>query len=451
MKIIRKNIWRNYTENIDNVVKWSFWNDFIPYEGGVICFNTSSGAIVLFDAEEYSKYKEKPSLLPDTFAQFGIIVSGNLDEKQEWCAEYRRGKEDASFLDLTILSTQQCQFKCVYCFEGEKGNKTLTDETSAAIKSFLEKRAGTFNKLRVAWFGGEPLLEVERIRELSAFFLDFCKKHNISYYADVTTNGYALNPSKCEIFFNECNIKRYIITVDGIAAVHDKRRPLRNGAGTFDVIWNNIVTLVNIGAGVTIRVTIDKVNAGNVKELIDRIAESEIARKTGLMFVRTIDYLYTPDSVKDTIYKSEEFAPIEMELIEYAHSKGILEYATPRPCPLGGCLRKGDIVIGTKGEIYKCLDTVGEEQWITGDISGDNENSGAGWYRDWLSWEPSANATCAECKLQPLCNGGCPHNALFASKKHGTDTQCPDWKFNYKKNVQLYTQKRLQLHEYQEV
>jgi uncharacterized protein len=242
-----------------------------------------------------------------------------------------------------------------------------------------------------------------------------------------------------------------MITVDGTADVHNKRRPLLNGTGTFDVIWNNISTLVHIGAAVTIRVTIDKTNADYVKELIDRIADSEIAKKVGLVFVRTIDYLFTPDSIKDTIYSNEEFAGIEMELIEYAHLRGVLEYTVPGPCPLGGCLRKGDIVIGVNGEIYKCLDTIGDKQWITGHLSDDNECTNADWYQDWLSWEPSTNATCKECKLQPLCNGGCPHNALFSSKKHGADNQCPDWKFNYKKNIQLYTNKKLQIYEYQEV
>ena len=452
MKIIRKNVWRTYPECIDKVVKWSFWNDIIPYEEGwVICFNTRSGAIVMLSEEECSKCKEQPCSVPDILAQLGIVVSDDINEKQEWNSEYKQGKEDTSFLDLTIVSTMQCQFKCIYCFEGEKSNSVLTNETCAAIKSFMEKRAGTFNKLHVTWFGGEPLLGIKQIRKLSAFILDFCKKHNIYYYADITTNGYALTSSRCNILVNECNIKRYIITIDGTADVHNKRRPLFNGAGTFDVIWNNIATLVNINAEVTIRVTIDKTNAHNVKKLIDQIADSAIAKKAGLVFVRTIDCLFTPGSIKNTIYTIEEFAKIEMEFIKYSYSKGILKYTTPGPCPLGGCLRSGDVVIGTQGEIYKCLDTIGDEQWITGHISDDNESTDAEWYQDWLSWEPSNNAICAVCKLQPLCNGGCPHNVLFSSKKHGTNNQCPDWKSNYKESIQLYVTEKLQTHEYQEI
>ena len=58
MKIIRKNAWHSYTECSGKAMKWSFWNDIIPYGEEAICFNTRSGAIVVFDKEEYRQYKE---------------------------------------------------------------------------------------------------------------------------------------------------------------------------------------------------------------------------------------------------------------------------------------------------------------------------------------------------------------------------------------------------------
>lgn len=451
MKIIRENTWQEYPEHSAQHIKWSFWNDIIPYLNDYICFNTRSGAIIVLSQDEKIKLKERPSSAPDILYRMGIMVPNDRNEKQEWLAEYRKGKMDTSFLDLTILPTHQCQFKCIYCFEGEKNSNVLTDKACADIQSFLKKRVDSVNKLHITWFGGEPLLGINRIRQLSAFMLDLCKEHNIHYYADMTTNGYALSPSRCDLLINECHIKRYIVTIDGTADVHNRRRPLRNEAGTFDTIWHNITMLIKTGADVCIRVTIDKSNINNIREFIDFIANSEVAAKTGLVFVRTIDYLFTPDSIKSNLYTVEEFANIEMELIKYAHQKQILRYTIPSPCPLGGCLRKGDVVIGTKGEIYKCLDTVGDAQWITGHISDVNESIDANWYQDWLSWEPSDNTTCKECKLQPLCNGGCPHNALFSSKMHGTAYQCPEWRSNYKEKIQLYVNERLKAYEYQEV
>lgn len=452
MKIIRKNIWQTYPEYTDvQNIKYSFWNDYISYQDKEIWFNTYSGAIVVLNSNECSLYRERPQLAPDIFIQLGIMVPANLNEPEAWTSEYKRGKNDDSVLDLTILLTMRCQFKCIYCFEGEKNHSNINNETVEAIKTFIERRTDSCKTLHITWFGGEPLLEIKRIRELSAFCIEFCRNHNIVYYADVTTNGYALTPSICNILTNECHIKRYIITIDGPPEIHDKRRPLVNGKGTFDIIWKNIAMLVESDAEVTIRVTIDRSNTDSVKRLIDLLAKSKIAKKTGIVFVRTIDYSLTPDKVKNTIYTSEAFAKIEMKYVKYAHAKGLLEYTTPRPCPVGGCIRKGDVVIGTKGEIYKCLDTIGEKKWITGHITDDNEVNNTSWYHDWLSWEPSDSIHCKVCKLQPLCNGGCPHNALFSSKKHGTNEQCPDWKVNYPKNIQLYVEEKLKNNNYEEV
>lgn len=453
MKIIRNNVWHHSDKMVSEHIKWSFWNDKIPFGDKYICFNTYTGAIVVFNKEEYSECANN-HLSPHSssiLAKLGIIVPEQIDEKHEWYEKYRHGKKNTSILDLTIILTLKCQFNCVYCFEGEKSNMVLKDKTCEDIKEFIKSRAGHFHTLHITWFGGEPLLEINRLKELSIFFLDFCRRHGVKYYADITTNGYALTPSKCNLLINECSVKRYIITIDGTTTIHDKRRPLKNGKGTFDVIWGNIATLIKTGADVTIRATIDKSNSDHIKDLIDLIANCEWSKRVNLAFVRTIDYLFTPKNIYNTIYTYDEFAKIEMKFIKYAHLRGILPYKTPRPCPLGGCLRKGDIVIGTEGEIYKCLDTIGEKEWIVGHITDESDLPEVNWYQDWLSWEPSKSSDCKECKLIPLCNGGCPHNALFLSKKHGADNQCPDWKLNYRNQIQLYVEEKLLSNEYQEI
>lgn len=452
MKIIRNNVWHNSGKTVCGHAKWSVWNDTFPFKDSYICFNTYTGALVVFSKKEYTENADHlPTLSLSILAELGIIVPEQIDEKQEWYKKYRQGKKDTSILDLTIVLTLKCQFNCIYCFEGEKNNLVLTNKTSNDIKKFIESRSGQFQTLHITWFGGEPLLGMSRLKELSSFFIDFCQKQNIKYYADITTNGYALTLSRCHQLINNCSVKRFIITIDGTAAIHDKRRPLKNGEGTFEVIWRNIATLLNIGADVTIRITVDKSNSNHIKDFIDLIANSEFSKRVNIVFVKTIDYSFTPMNIHNTIYTYDEFAKIEMELIKYAHLQGILSYKTPRPCPLGGCLRKGDIVIGTEGEIYKCLDTIGEKEWIVGHITDASDLPDVSWYQDWLSWEPSKSSDCKDCKLLPLCNGGCPHNALFLSKKHGADDQCPDWKLNYRNQIQLYVEEKLLSNECKEV
>lgn len=445
MKIIRKNVWQENQSPTSDKTKWSFWNDLIPYHGKYICFNTRSGATLVLDENELD------AQLPQLY-DMGVLVDAECDELDKWSKEYCRGKNDNSVVDMTIQLTQQCQFQCIYCFEGmDKGSSILTDKTSRDICNYIERRAPELKVLHITWFGGEPLLGIKRIQELSQFFLQICQRYGIKYYADMTTNGYTLTQANCNLLLNKCQVKRFIITIDGIKGVHDNRRPLRNGSGTFDIIWKNIGNLLEFGATVTIRVTIDKSNINEIKPFIDFVANSEYARKVHIIFTKTFAVDSTPENIRELIYTDNEFSKIEMDLIEYAHNVGLLDFRTPRPTPLGGCLRKGDMAIGTEGEIYKCNSTMGNPEWITGNLGDTIDKEEPEWYKTWLNWEPAKRTKCRLCKLQPLCNGGCPHNTLFSSKMHGTEIPCPDWIQNYKEKVIRFVEDALTNNVYEEI
>lgn len=423
-----------------NSLKWSVWNDKIDVnENELVAFNTFSQNAVLMDVSEMKDPAVLDEPLRNTLFQLGILVASDKDERAEWETHFFKGKEDLSYIDLTILLTQDCQMQCVYCFEGTKSKSKINPSTMNDILLFLENHSGTCKKLRVTWFGGEPLLAYDRLREMSIVLMNFCKEHCIKYSADITTNGFALNRQRCEELISCLNVKRYIITVDGPKDIHEQRRPLSSRKSSFPVIWRNVETLVEMGAWVTLRMTIDKDNVSHIPVLLDQIANSKLNRRVGLAFCRTIDYNYTPDEISESLYSEVEFAEVEWRLIQYAHRLGLWEYHFPHAAPSGGCLRKGDIVIGVNGEIYKCLDTVGNTQWITGHIGvkGNATERIPKWYDLWHEWSPLKNDICKDCVLIPLCNGGCPHNALFTDKKHGTLSSCPDWKANYQKQIKL--------------
>lgn len=416
--------------------QWSVWNDIIEVdEHFIVLFNTLTQTAVLVQKQQCSNIDKLTADDTDLLYGLGMIVAQGTDERDMVERRFAEGKKDLSSLDLTILLTQQCQFRCTYCFEGTKKDTNLDDQTSDDIIGFLDRHTPTVKKLRVTWFGGEPLLAYARLKAISARLMDFCQRHEVKYTADMVTNGYALTKDRCLELIDQLKVKRYIITLDGPATYHDQRRPLRSGLPTFSKIWDNITTLVSTGALVNIRMTIDKENVESIPTLLDAIATGPLARKTGLSFCRTMDYDFTPEAVKDVIFTEKEFADIEWRLIQYAHRLKLWAYRFPHSAPLGGCLREGDIVIGTQGEIYKCLDTVGDGKWISGHINEKHAANRPDWYEQWLRWSPSQSPSCRQCVLQPLCNGGCPHNAIFTDKKHGTVTQCPDWKANYRRQI----------------
>lgn len=426
-------------QNVDVYkLKWSVWNDKITVgDDMTVLFNTlSQNAILLSQSESQRNAWDYDDSCLRMLLQGGFLVDSEKNEREDWDISFSKAKEDMSYIDLTVVLTNDCQMRCEYCFEGAKEKKKILPSTIGNILHFLDSQTGICKKLRVTWFGGEPLLAYMQLKEMSLALMEFCKRNNIVYMADITTNGFALNNRRCEELISVLNVKRFIITIDGPKEIHEKRRPLKSCKSSFPVIWRNIETLVRFGGMVTIRITIDKKNAANVSELLSQIANSDLRGHIGLSFCRTIDYNYTPQNVSEYIYDVDEFADVEWHLIQYAHKLGLWQYQFPHAAPLGGCLRSGDIVIGTDGEIYKCLDTLGDKRWITGQIAGSNDNRCLPeWYTRWHEWTPMKSDFCRNCVLMPLCNGGCPHNSLFAEKKHGTQIVCPDWKSNYQRQI----------------
>lgn len=416
--------------------KWSKWNDLIVVdESFMVLFNTWTQNAVLTKKEEYISVINLTTEQFIIYYRLGMIVPQALDEAAMVEQRFEQGKKDLSYLDLTILLTYRCQFRCTYCFEGTKKDIDLDDTTADNLLMFLEDHAMTWKKIRVTWFGGEPLVAYSRMEALSRRLIAFCDQHGIDYSADMVTNGFALTESRCRALVNEMRVKRYILTLDGPAPIHDKRRPLLSGQPTFHKIWENITFLIQYGAKVNIRMTIDKQNLEAIPILLDEIAAGPFSGKTGLSFCRTMDFDFTPDKVKDVIFNEKEFADIEWGLIQHAHQLGLYRYRFPHSAPLGGCLREGDIVMGPHGEIFKCLDTVGDPKWVSGRIQDRGQADRPEWYEQWLRWTPAQSTPCRGCVLQPLCQGGCPHNALFSDKKHGTTIQCPDWKANYRRQI----------------
>lgn len=431
MKILTINQERTYY-TCSCALKWSIWNDIIPVnDNSVVIYNTRYRNAILVTKDTLDSVP-----VDRRYISLGFVVEENVDESSVWNESFSKAISDMSYIDLTILLTHQCQMKCQYCFEGDKENTNISSDTQTAIIRYLKKHSEIGKRLRVTWFGGEPLLNYHALKSMSEQFIDFCSINEWHYSADITTNAYALTKERCIELVNDYQIKRFIITLDGPAEIHDKRRPLRSGHPTFARIWKNIGFLLEAGAKVTLRMTIDRENSADIPGFLHDIARSDYAGNLGLAFCRTIDYNFTPHEVKSSIYTQKEFAEVEWDLIQEAHALGLYAYSFPHAAPAGGCLREGDVVIGSDGVIYKCLDTVGDKRWAIASVDNfEDIDEYPQWYSEWRNWTPAHSKACSECVLRPLCNGGCPHNALFRDKMHGSNTQCPDWKANYRKQI----------------
>lgn len=144
-------------------------------------------------------------------------------------------------LELIIFVTEQCNFRCVYCYEDFKIGK-ISNNVIEGIKNLIISRIEALDELSLSFFGGEPLLNKSVVLEISNWAADLCSFKGVNYYANITTNGYSLNEHTFLKLIN-AKIRSYQITLDGEKEVHDKLRPTLNHKSTFNNIYSNLISM----------------------------------------------------------------------------------------------------------------------------------------------------------------------------------------------------------------
>lgn len=146
---------------------------------------------------------------------------------------------DRSILNVTILLTLDCNFRCPYCFESLK--KVSISNKLNVVVDFLKKFIfdNSIKHLNINFFGGEPLLEIENIEKIYDEMYYFCKLNGVSYNSTITTNGYLLD--KCTYKkLEKMKVNTFQITIDEIESIHNKYRYLEGKGNTFDKIVSNL-------------------------------------------------------------------------------------------------------------------------------------------------------------------------------------------------------------------
>lgn len=186
---------------------------------------------ILKHPEEYKKSNIEAKLI-----ELGFITE-NEDERAAAEFQFWESVYDGT-LNLCIMPTEQCNFRCVYCYEKFQVG-TLSEENIKGLLTWIKRNIGNYRGVHINWFGGEPLLAFGKICELSERMIEICRVHHKHYAASITTNGYLLSE---DVFRKLMRYKvlQYHITIDGNRENHDRQRILRDGKPTYDVIMRNL-------------------------------------------------------------------------------------------------------------------------------------------------------------------------------------------------------------------
>ncbi len=372
------------------------------------------------------------------FQDQGILVPEELDE----VALFNNSNKIARFtpsehINLTICPTLDCNFRCIYCYEDHLPGIMPRDIQDRIVK-FIETRKPKVKSLSVTWFGGEPLLALSVIKDLSKRFVNI-DNGDIKYDATIVTNGWLLNKSVSKLLV-DLGVKQCQITLDGPRDVHNSRRPYLIAAPTFDKILNNL-SLSDPRLGITVRVNVDKRNIKKiVPEIFDQLDEAGLRGKIGTYFAPVTAYTdVCANTVGSCLFVKETWSKLHTQLQFAAYKRGygmpVLPKSLPNVCVADNV---NSWVFGANGLVYKCWNHVTQPEKAVLNLNTEIETPKMKVNLDsWMNWHIEDLSECCDCKVLPQCMAGCLDLGILKSVKPSRG-YCNELKYNLPEMLATY-------------
>ncbi len=343
----------------------------------------------------------------------GFIVEDHVDEIELVDHKFNMAAYASDMLDLTFVMTHACNLRCIYCYQ-QGATKSFTDETQKRVIKYIEHsvKNGT-RKLFVNWFGGEPLVEAERVLKMSEEIYEIVKKYHVSYIGRMTSNGYLLEKDLFEKLISYRTIN-FMITIDGTKEHHDAQRPHKSGGGSYDKIINNLLAIKSINKRfvIDVRVNVSTENGKDIEEFVDefkRLFGDD--KRFNLVFEAVHDW--KGERIGEHMESVVADADVIKEIYEISIKKDIplrnyLEYSTEvQICP---AVKKTGFIIDGEANVFKCEMAMSDEVFGKESLVGYIDQSGKMVLdtvkeAKWLTRSRNLSM-CYDCVAYPYCMGG---------------------------------------------
>jgi uncharacterized protein len=289
----------------------------------------------------------------------------------------------SNYLNLIILPTEACNFRCTYCYETFE-NKKMLRPVVTGIKSLIDRRAEDLDELEISWFGGEPLLALDVVTEISRHALNVAKAEGFIFRSGMTTNGYFLDQKR----FSKClehKIDFFQISLDGNLEDHNTSRRLASGEGTFSQIWSNLIAMKRSSSEFTVllRLHYTMENFISIGQFARHIRDVFGGDQRFRFFFHHIARLGGPNDENISIVSEQDQKEIEAHLWDASklsrppdEDESYVCYAT----------KGNSLVVRSTGRLAKCTvalnDGCNDIGWIseTGEICVDQKK-----YQRWIA------------------------------------------------------------------
>ena len=356
--------------------------------------------------------------------------SGKLfskDQFEDLAYNYKNNSKVVKALCLHVAHT--CNLNCSYCFASQgkyQGERALmTFEVGKQAFDFLIKNSGTRRNLEVDFFGGEPLMNWDVVKQLVAYARSIEKQYNKNFRFTFTTNGVLIDDEVIDFLNKEMH--NVVLSLDGRKEVNDRFRKNYAGKGSYDTIVPNFQRLVEKRGGKDyyVRGTFTHHNVDFTNDLFHMadLGFTELSMEPVVCPPDDPCALTKEDLPK--LFEQYEILAKEM-LRRKKEGRGFTFYHYMLDLKNGPCIYKRITGCGSGteymavtpwGELFPCHQFVGDPKYSLGNIWDGVTNTAV--QDEFRFCNAYARPECKDCWAKLYCSGGCAANAYHATGSIG--------------------------------
>jgi len=370
---------------------------------------TESDIIECYEQVEFLKKKGK-LFTPDTF---------------EPMADKLKKKTSGVIKALCLHIAHTCNLNCSYCFasqgkyHGERA--VMSFEVGKRALDFLVENSGSRRNLEVDFFGGEPLMNFDVVKQLVTYARSIEKEKDKNFRFTLTTNGVLIDDDVIE--FANKEMSNVVLSLDGRKEIHDRFRVDYLGNGSWEKIVPKFQKLVKARGGKNyyMRGTFTHANPDfleDIKVMLD-LGFNELSMEPVVCASGDPSELNEKD-IEIVKEQYEKLAELMLEKDEQGKPFTFYHYMidlTGGPCiykRISGCGSGTEYMAVTPwGDLYPCHQFVGDDKFKLGDIFNGVNNLDI--QNEFLSCNVYARKECKDCWAKLYCSGGCAANAYHAT------------------------------------
>lgn len=322
---------------------------------------------------------------------------------------------------LCLHIAHDCNLKCKYCFAGEgeyRGHRSLMSvEVGKKAIDFLIQASGNRRNLEIDFFGGEPLMNFEVVKEIVDYARSIEEKHNKNFRFTITTNGVLLDDD-IQAYINE-HMHNVVLSIDGRKEVHDRMRYTVNHKGSYDIVVPKFKKIADSRnqTNYYVRGTFTRENLDFAKDVLHLAdlgfkqvsVEPVVAPKEMSYALREEDlpmlYAQYEELARELVHRKKEG-----QGFNFFH---FMIDLTQGPCVakrLAGCGSGSEyLAVTPEGDLYPCHQFVGLEEFKMGTVFEGIQNLPM--QKQFQACNVYAKDECKNCWAKFYCSGGCAANA----------------------------------------